>query len=876
MAFYIGEILKLRGEFLEAHQKGDYLESIVLGKKIMELYKNNNDCDSMEYAVDLHNLGIAYDDICMYEKAIFYYRSAAELKKKLCGESISYADTLNNLAIAYSNTGKHDKALKLQKKVLHIRDTLQGKNHTDYMVGLFNLGNAYEDVEDYSHSLEMHTKALVKAHRQKDYPKEDYADILISIGRVYEKMGNYNKTLESYEEAIDIIRKMNQMEHYRMTILMNAAAVAEKAERLKDAVCWCEEAVGIRKKVMSISHLDYISNMNTLAALYSKSKDFQKALDVHEQVLETVEKILGKNHAYYADVLNNIGVDYNGMKQYHEAIRFHQQALDLKKAAVGKTHPQYALSLVSMGAVYLGMGKFEDALQCYQEALEIRNVLYHGDSVACADILIAIANLYQQQKEYDRATKYYFDAMLLRKRLGETKDDVFIWNLQSLGKCYIYAGNKEEGIACYQQAIEIQNERYGAKHPRYASSLRRLGKMYASIEEYQSGIALLKEAVTIEEEMLGEKSPRYWDTLLELARLYMKQGEVAKAIELLLKVERMNALDDSWIMDKRAVCWLYIAKCYLEWDEKEKSWQYYQKALESQREVENSKDGIFDVEAKQFLAEYQSRKWQPNAAMILKKNSTELEETLEPIKIFDLSVSEKKEREQKRNDKLENKIKLLLSAYDTLQKSRGSEDVETVEAAIALGDAYYECHKLDDALFWYQKAEKHGSEKVFAQCCLKEGALYLQNGNYRKALEKLTNAKRYIEEYDSINTQEYIEIISLLKELYQVQEKQRNSLSEKNTQVNAFEHSDGNAENESKNFHKTTKEYIEYYSKLALILREEKGETLEYARLLLKTAELYCNIQKDTEAIVLFQKAAALYCKKKGEKSIAYGRILER
>ena len=36
----------------------------------------------MEYAIDVNNLAIAFDDICMYEKAQKYYREAANLKEK--------------------------------------------------------------------------------------------------------------------------------------------------------------------------------------------------------------------------------------------------------------------------------------------------------------------------------------------------------------------------------------------------------------------------------------------------------------------------------------------------------------------------------------------------------------------------------------------------------------------------------------------------------------------------------------------------------------------------------------------------------------------------------------------------------------------------
>ena len=63
MAFYIGEIRKMRKEFLESYQDGDYKKALILGKGILNIYVENDDMDCMEYAVDMSNLAMVYDQI---------------------------------------------------------------------------------------------------------------------------------------------------------------------------------------------------------------------------------------------------------------------------------------------------------------------------------------------------------------------------------------------------------------------------------------------------------------------------------------------------------------------------------------------------------------------------------------------------------------------------------------------------------------------------------------------------------------------------------------------------------------------------------------------------------------------------------------------
>lgn len=45
MAFYIGEMKKVRNSFFEAYKDGDYKKAIVLGNKLLQIYAENDDCD---------------------------------------------------------------------------------------------------------------------------------------------------------------------------------------------------------------------------------------------------------------------------------------------------------------------------------------------------------------------------------------------------------------------------------------------------------------------------------------------------------------------------------------------------------------------------------------------------------------------------------------------------------------------------------------------------------------------------------------------------------------------------------------------------------------------------------------------------------------
>ena len=67
MAFYMGEIKNQRKEVIQAEQDGDYKKAIFLGKRLLDIYEANEDCENMEYAADMSNLALVFDQMRFFE-----------------------------------------------------------------------------------------------------------------------------------------------------------------------------------------------------------------------------------------------------------------------------------------------------------------------------------------------------------------------------------------------------------------------------------------------------------------------------------------------------------------------------------------------------------------------------------------------------------------------------------------------------------------------------------------------------------------------------------------------------------------------------------------------------------------------------------------
>lgn len=563
MAFYMGEIRKRRRDFFEAYRNGEYQLAIALGRNLLQLYIEHDDCDCMEYAVDMSNLALAFDQCHLYERAAHYYKKAAALKKEYGGESLSYADTLNNLAIACHMMERHEEARGLHHKVLEIREQRLGKTHPDTIHSLYHLGNTYALQGKTEEAIGFYQTALRQARHCEGFDLLDLADLHDALARVYDRIGNFKKAIYYDELCLDLVEKSRGSGSFAyMVQTLTLAAVCEKAGLLDLAVEYCEKAIDVRRELMSEDHLDFINSLNSLAAICCKNKQFDKAIALHREAMVRIEKMLGKGHIFYADALNNLSADYAGKGEFEEALALNQQALQQKRALLGEDDPQVAAALMSMGALHENMGQTADALHYYEAALAIRRQQNGGKNTACADTLTAIGKAYERQGRYDKAAYAVREALELRRACGDESSGMYVWCLHLLAEISREQGAHTQAIELCRLGQSIMRKRYGASHPHYAAALEKLGLVYETAGELEQAADALEQTAVIRRETLDDDNPLYLNTLEALARVRTKQKRFTDAIALYREKNDVNFEETPQEQRAAATVLLAIANCY--------------------------------------------------------------------------------------------------------------------------------------------------------------------------------------------------------------------------------------------------------------------------------------------------------------------------
>lgn len=843
MSFYLAEIKELRKDLVESYKGGDLKRALFLGKQLLEIYKQNGGLGTQGFAEDTHNVGVIFDEIGLYDKAVECYLEAATIKKTRCGESVSFADTLNNLAIAYSKMGQHEAALQTHMRVLDLREKKLGRDHIDYIHTLYNIGNTHEALDQYDDALESLGQALEMSYCCKTLQMMDIADIHASMARCYEYKGNFKKAIFYFEFALDIIEKKQGVKslHY-ITNATSLVSVCQKSEFIGLAVEYCEKVVEIRRQMFPQGHLDYVNNLNYLAALCRKDSQFDKALKFHKIALDLIEKHFGQKCFSYSDILDKIAIGFCYKKDFTKALEYSQRALELRSKTLPEGEVEITKSYMTLGEIADKMGDYAQATFYFQNALAVREKNMEDCRGAIADTWNKIAQLFDRQGAYEAAAFMYEVALKIRDSYFSAKNDTDVYFMKSLAQTRGKQGEFTRAVLTCLEMEKVARKLYGKEHPKYATALKHVGVAYQKSGDLFTAGRYLEQALNIQREALDEDNPIYIKTLEIFAEVCFNRGDCVRAIQLYKERNDVNFEETAQDRREAACTLLAIGNCYLKLGDKEKSKAYFTEAEEKIKRCHI----IPNEKYNQLKAMFESG-----------KNGS-----------FQASQPGRKRMRDGEQRCLEQTIAFLIQFYEKAENTVENEKKKKAFVAFSLGEMHQRLGKKEEAIYWYTLAEKESEPEYYVRACTRLGEAYYAYGQEEKAFQKFLNVKEYIGEYGNPHSADYCKILGHIGDyFYKKGDKERalgfydswNQLYKELNLPDCLSY-DNRVEKICKILTASDryKEAVEEYCVLAMSIRDREGETARFAKLLLRMAILYIHLDNTREAETLLDRVLIL------------------
>jgi len=260
-----------------------------------------------EFAPPHNNLGIVYQRLSNFKKAIICHGKALDIFKEigdLSGESKCYG----NLGAAYHSLGDFKKAIEFHNKSLKMKKEIgdQAGESVDYT----NLGNAYHSLGDFKKAIEFHNKSLKMKKEIGDQAGE--SKCYGNLGLAYANLGDFKKALIYHNKALKIAKDIS--------------------DRVWESACY-----------------------GNLGTVYHTLGDFKKAIEFHNKALKIAKEIgdlSGGSKCY-----TNLGNAYHSLGDSKKALIFYEKAVPIFK----KTNQFHYLKLVyeNMAIAYRKMNNHE-------------------------------------------------------------------------------------------------------------------------------------------------------------------------------------------------------------------------------------------------------------------------------------------------------------------------------------------------------------------------------------------------------------------------------------------------------------------------------------------------------------------------------------
>ncbi len=302
-----------------------------------------------------------------------------------------------------------------------------------------------------------------------------------------------------------------------------------------------------------------------------------------------------QERGFRARLLNAAGVNHFNSSEAEAATEAHDRSLELAKRLGDKRLEAQALIGLSRVLYHL-KGQSDKALDHLEEALRIGREL--GDESIEAHALRNIGVVYWWFKgEFDRPlTEYYLPALEIYRRNNDLHSAAI-----TLGNIGFVYGMKGDSF----QALKYQNESLELRHRTgdmagLSDSYFTLGTMYNDIENYRRAREYFLKSLELSRDT-GYRLTQN-DVEIYLADIHVKLGEYDQAITLfnrLLEREQQNPL----MVKYRLVT---LARCYMLKGEPEMARQYYDRALEIDRQI-GSPDSRFIISTLTMLGEVYTR-----------------------------------------------------------------------------------------------------------------------------------------------------------------------------------------------------------------------------------------------------------------------------
>lgn len=275
----------------------DFIDWMETGLNVCQKYGYRK-----EESICLSNLGVIYERLNNYKKAVDHHTQALKIVKKI-GELHLEAVFLNNIGAVHKNLGNRNQAFKFFGQALEILKEMNKRSpELVYLAPLLiNMGSIQEDLSEYQKAIGEYNKALEISKEKNDLYTEGV--VLNNLGNAHLYLGKIEKASNYFNQALKISENIGDL--YTKTKTLTGLGTTYRIQNKNNkAIDYHNQALEISRQLDD--RLTESICLNNLGTVFFDQGKKEKARDFWNESLTILEEIESPDAEKVRSWLKNI------------------------------------------------------------------------------------------------------------------------------------------------------------------------------------------------------------------------------------------------------------------------------------------------------------------------------------------------------------------------------------------------------------------------------------------------------------------------------------------------------------------------------------------------------------------------------------------
>ncbi|KAA3602812.1 MAG: GAF domain-containing protein [Calditrichaeota bacterium] len=430
-------------------EQGEFSKATELCKKMIEVSKSQKNESFL--IIFYRQLGKSYIMSGFNKEAI----ETLEICLKICVEKNDVEniwEVKGNIGVAFQNLGNFAKAIEYYKERISAVSKLEGFKEDSKMVlnDTFNLATIYMQKGEFQICLEYINKYMEISKKLNLQSEIARANGLIATVLLYQR--NSEEAEKHFLKAYNFYEK-NGISYKIALISNNLGLLNYYSGNFKKAMFYFEKKLSISKEIGDEAGIALVKG--NIGLILREKGEFEKALEYCQEFFEMNKKLSNKMGIMYG--YGNISGIYTLQKDYGKALEYTENALELAKELGKQFYSGFNLDKAN---ILYEIGKLIEAEESCKDGLELAKEINDSENVFRGKFLKIKISLKNSPLTNEVAES-------LIKLLSTTKDDEHKAEIYfELVNIYENLGNSKKEFEYKEKAKKLYSKLYG-KTPKF-------------------------------------------------------------------------------------------------------------------------------------------------------------------------------------------------------------------------------------------------------------------------------------------------------------------------------------------------------------------------------------------------------------------------